>query len=168
MGSAVSCSKDSRSKQELDKHPHPQLHCVSDTGVPNRFHYVLQNVTILQTTSHWAWLDSRCASFPLKVQEGTGSLRFVSVLDFFSKINRFWAGSVRKNVFPGSTRFGLLFRTHRGSVRFGSVRFRVRFRPVPEFNGSVRIGRFGSVRFLMITVELETNAKVMIHATGGL
>ena len=34
------------------------------------------------------------------------------------------------------------------SVRFGSLRFRVRFRPVPELNGSVRFGRFGSVRFL--------------------
>ena len=35
-----------------------------------------------------------------------------------------------------------------GSVRFVSVRFRVRFRPVPELNGSVRFGsvRFGSVR----------------------
>ena len=33
-------------------------------------------------------------------------------------------------------------------ARFGSVRFRVRFRPVPELNGSVRpirFGRFGSV-----------------------
>ena len=151
MGSAVSCSKDSRSKQELDKHPHPQLHCVSDTGVPSRFHYVLQGVTILQTTSHWAWLDSRCASFPLEVQEGTGSLRFVSVLDFFSKINRFWAGSVRKNVFPGSTRFGLLFRIHRGSVRFGSVP-----RPVPAGSriqrfGSVRFGRFSSVSYFFLS-----------------
>ena len=47
--------------------------------------------------------------------EGTGSVRFVSVPDF-SKINR-----------------------------SGSVRFHVRFRPVPELNGSVRFGRFGSV-----------------------
>ena len=38
-----------------------------------------------------------------------------------------------------------VFRTRSGSVRFGSVRFRVRFRPVPELNGSVRFGRFGSV-----------------------
>ena len=40
------------------------------------------------------------------VQEGTGSVRFVSVPDK-SKIHRF--GSVRKVTFPGSTRFGLRF-----------------------------------------------------------
>ena len=53
-------------------------------------------------------------------------------------------GSVRKIEFPGSKRFGCAFRTRRGSVRFGSVRFRVPFRPVPKLNGSVRFGRFGS------------------------
>ena len=36
-----------------------------------------------------------------------------------------------------------------GSVRFGSVRFRVRFRPVPELNGLVRFGLAGSVGFLI-------------------
>ena len=34
-------------------------------------------------------------------------------------------------------------------ARSGSVRFRVRFRPVPELHGSVRPVRFGSVRFLI-------------------
>ena len=34
-----------------------------------------------------------------------------------------------------------------GLVRFGSFRFRVRLRPVPELNGSVRFGSAGSVRF---------------------
>ena len=77
-------------------------------------------------------------------QEGNGSFRFVSVPDF-SNINRF--GSVRfGNVyFPVRRGSGCVFRTHHGSVRFGSIRFRVRFRPVPEFNASLRFGRFGSV-----------------------
>ena len=59
-------------------------------------------------------------------------------------------GSVRFGIyyFPGSA---CVFWTRRGSVRFGSVRFRVRFRPIPELNGSVRLGRFGSVsNFLLM------------------
>ena len=76
-------------------------------------------------------------------QEGDGSVRFVSVPDF-SKINRF--GSVRKCIFPGSTRFGLRFSDTPwlGPVRFGSVP-----RPVPAGSGITRFGsvRFGSVRF---------------------
>ena len=136
MGSAVSCSKDSRSKQELDKHPHPQLHCVSDTGVPSRFHYVLQGVTILQTTSHWAWLDSRCASFPLEVQEGNrfGSIRFGSGLSVRFGLVRFG-----KMYVPVRRDSACIFRTHRGSVWFGSV-------PRPVLAGSRR-QLFGSVRF---------------------
>ena len=55
------------------------------------------------------------------MQEGHGSVRFVSV-PAFSKINRF--GSVRfGNVFvPVRRSSACIFRTHRGSVRFGSVR----------------------------------------------
>ena len=34
-------------------------------------------------------------------------------------------------------------------ARSSSVRFRVRFRPVPELNDSVRFGSAGSVRFLI-------------------
>ena len=81
-------------------------------------------------------------------QEGNGSVRFVSLPDF-SKINRF--GSFRfGNVFcPVRRGLACVFRTRHGSVRFGSVRFRVRFRPVPESNGSVRFGSAGSVRFLI-------------------
>ena len=60
---------------------------------------------------------------PQSVQEGTGSVRFVSVPDFSSKINRF--GSVRKIEFTGSTRFGLRFSdaivAWSGSVRFVSA-----------------------------------------------
>ena len=61
------------------------------------------------------------------IQEGSGSVRFVSVPRF------------------GSDKYLSLFdavrpRIRRGSVRFGSVCFRVRFRPVPELNGSVRSG----------------------------
>ena len=92
-------------------------------------------------------------------QEGTGSVRFVSVPDF-SKINRF--GSVRfGNYFPGSTRFGLRFSdaSWLGPVRFGSVP-----RPVPAGSGikrfgSVRFGRFGSVSysFLLFRWQREVN-----------
>lgn len=70
-------------------------------------------------------------------------VRFGSV-PHFSKNNRF--GSVRfGNSFSGSTRFGLRFSdaSWLGPVRFGSVRFRVRFRPVPEFIVSVRPVRLG-------------------------
>ena len=92
---------------------------------------------------------------PRQKQEGTGSVRFVSVLDF-SKIHRF--GSVRfGSVRFGSVRFGktnsrfdasaCVFRTCRGSVRFGSVRFRVWFRPVPEFNSLIRLDSVRPVRF---------------------
>ena len=51
--------------------------------------------------------------------------------------NRF--GSVRfgKCFFPVRRGSACVFRTRRGSVRFGAVRFRVRFRPVPEWFGSV-------------------------------
>ena len=70
------------------------------------------------------------------VQEGTRSVRFVSVPDFFGNSSvRF--GSVWKIEFPGSTWFGL-----RSSD--ASLLGLVRFRPVPD--GS-EIRRFGSVRF---------------------
>ena len=73
-----------------------------------------------------------------------GSIRFGSE---FSKFHRF--GSVRFGnwnfqVPRGSAR---VFRTRRGSVRFGSIRFRARFRPVPKLDGSARFGRFGSVSY---------------------
>ena len=81
------------------------------------------------------------------IQEGTGSVRFVSVPDSFRTfIGLVRFGSLRKFTFPGSTRFALRFRTRHGSVRFGSVGFRVRFWPVPELNSSVL---FGSVRPLI-------------------
>ena len=69
------------------------------------------------------------------IQEGTGSVRFVSAPDFSKLI-----GSVRfgQICFPVRRDSACAFRTRRGSVRFGSVRFRVRFRPVPKLNGSVR------------------------------
>ena len=80
-----------------------------------------------------------------KVQKGTGSVRFVSVPDF-STIHRF--GSVRfgQIFFPVRRGSDCVFRTRRGSVRFGSVRLRVRNQSVLELSGSVRFGsaRFGS------------------------
>ena len=71
-------------------------------------------------------------------QEGTGSVRFVSVLDF-SKVHRF--GSVRfiECNFPSRRGSACVFRTHRGSALFGSVP-----RPVPA---SFKIERFGTDRF---------------------
>ena len=55
----------------------------------------------------------------------------------------------------GSTRFGLrlLNASWIGPVRFGSVRFRVLFRPVPELIGSVRFGLAGSVQLLIPSCE---------------
>ena len=82
------------------------------------------------------------------VQEGNGSVRFVSVPDF-SKINRFASVRFGNVFFPVRRGSACVFRTRRGSVRSGSVRFHVRFRPVPELNGSVRFGSAGSVRFLI-------------------
>ena len=82
-------------------------------------------------------------------QEGTGSVRFVSVPDF-SKMNRF--GSVRLGILVSPVRRGsaCAFQTRRGSVRFGSVP-----RPVPagsgiERFGSVRLGRSGSVSYFFL------------------
>ena len=70
-----------------------------------------------------------------------GSIRFGSVIFDISSV-RFG-----KICFPVRRGSACVFRTRRGSVRFGSVRFRVRFRPVPKLNGSVRFGRFGSVAY---------------------
>ena len=75
-----------------------------------------------------------------------GSIRFGSGLFEKSSV-RF--PSVRTIKFPGSA---CVCRSRRGSVRFGSVRFRSRFRPVPELNGSVRFGLAGSVWFLIPSV----------------
>ena len=66
----------------------------------------------------------------------------------FSK-NRLF-GSVRfgKSFFPVRCDSACVFRTRRGSVRFGSVGFHVRFWPVPELSGSVR---FGSVSYSFLS-----------------
>ena len=73
------------------------------------------------------------------VQEGTSSVRFVLLPDFSKQLT----GSVRfgsEKLFPGSTRFGLLFSdaSWLGPVRFDSFQH-----PVPA---GFRITRFGSVR----------------------
>ena len=87
-------------------------------------------------------------------QEGTGSIRFGSGL--FEHLSvRF--GSVRTNMFPGSTRFGLRFSdaSWLRPVRFGSFP-----RPVPAGSeikrfGLVRFGRFGSVLFLFPSCQIR-------------
>ena len=58
----------------------------------------------------------------------------------------------------GSSRFGLRFSdtswlSRFGSVRFGSVRFRVQFRPVP-----LRFGRFGSVSYAFLQFRIGAHA----------
>ena len=75
-----------------------------------------------------------------RVQEGTGSVRVVSVPDF-SKSLRFGPVRFGKLFVPVRRGSACVFRTRRGSVRFGSIRFRLRF---PAGSG---IKRFGSVRF---------------------
>ena len=74
------------------------------------------------------------------------SVRLVSVPDF-SKIHRFDSVRFGQFIFPDRRGSACVFRTRSGSVWFGSVQCRVRFRPVPELNGSVRFGSAGSVRF---------------------
>ena len=62
-------------------------------------------------------------------------------------------GLVRKNIFQVRCASACVFRTRRGSVRFGSVRFHVRFRPVPEFNGSVRPVGLGFLFLLALLAQ---------------
>ena len=90
-------------------------------------------------------------SEPPLIQEGVGSVRFVSVPDF-SEINRF--GSVRfgKQCFPVRCGSACVFRTRRGSVRFDSF-----LRPVPAGSRiirfcSVRFGQFGSVSYSFLLI----------------
>ena len=91
---------------------------------------------------------------PRLIQEGTSSVRLVSVPDFSFENSSVRFGSVRfgsvrfgQNILPIRCDSACVFRTRRGTV--GSVRFRVRFRPLPELNGSVRLGSAGSVWFLI-------------------
>ena len=84
-------------------------------------------------------LQPRCR----KSHEGTGSVRFVSVPNFFDNSSvRF--GSVWKIKIPFRRSSACVFSeaSWLGPVRFS---FRVRFRPVPELNGSVRFGSAGPV-----------------------
>ena len=76
--------------------------------------------------------------------------------------------------FSSSMRVGLLFRTVRivarsGSVRFGSVRFRVRFRLVPKLInrfGSVRFGQFGSVSYSFLKQASICSRRIKAHGHG--
>ena len=102
-------------------------------------------------------LRSLCSRMPKYRKE---PVRSISVPEF-SKIQR--VGSVRKNKFPGSTRFGLRFSdaSWLHPIRFGSVP-----RLVPA--GS---GRFGSVRpvrfcFLLLPVSTKMAACVIAAPFG--
>ena len=83
----------------------------------------------------------------------SGRNRFGSILygSRLFEIIRF--GSVRFENKVSLVRCGSasVFRTCSGSVRSGSVRFRVRFWPVPESNGQVRFGQFGSVVYSFLS-----------------
>ena len=68
-----------------------------------------------------------------------GSILFGSGL-FENSSARFGSVRFEQINFPVRRGSACVFRMHRGSVRFGSVRFCVRFRPVPEFSRSVRFG----------------------------
>ena len=87
----------------------------------------------------------------------------VSVQDF-SKINRFGSLRFGKSHFPVRLGSACVVRTRRGSVRMGSVRFRIRFRPVPEFNGSVR---FGSVGHEHMRRRVGTPGRIQDKYLGG-
>ena len=69
----------------------------------------------------------------------------------------------RKMSFPVRRCSPCVFRTRRGSVRFGSVRFRVRFRPVPELKGSLRLGSACSVRLLIHSYISNRPLFITIH-----
>ena len=121
--------------------------------------YANSKLTCIVAACRQSWAESPARRRPS--QEGTRSVRFVFVsVPDFSKITRF--GSVQ----TFRIRFGLdfsirrdsacVFRTRRGSVRFGSVRFRARFRPVPELHGSARFG------FLILP---ETTTIILVYYT---
>ena len=82
----------------------------------------------------------------------SGSVRFGLVRTNIHRFGSVWFGKI---VFPFRRGLACVFRMRRGSVRFGSVRFGFRFRPVPKLHGSVRFGSAGSagsagsVRFLI-------------------
>ena len=97
----------------------------------------------------------RRPSWPLGSQRSTANPRTKHRKEPV-RFDSFWFRTFRK--FIGSVQFGqlfapvrrgsvCLFRTRRGSVRFGLVRFRVRFRPVPKLKASVRFGSVRPVRF---------------------
>ena len=95
--------------------PPPQVHCTPDTMPDGEHNFDSKCLTVLQqlldrarTCQPTGWPASR------DVQEGTGSVRFVSLPDF-SKIHRF--GSVRFGSFPRPNPAGSRIK------RFGSVRF---------------------------------------------
>ena len=72
-------------------------------------------------------------------------------------------GSVWQLFFPVRCGSACAFWTRRGSVRFGSVRFRVRFRPVPKLSSSVRFVSAGSVRFLTTRIEWLKSSKQQLY-----
>ena len=82
--------------------------------------------------------------------------------NFRKVIVAFRFGSVWQLFIPVRCSSACVFRTRNGSVRFGSVRFRVRFGPLPKSTSSVRFGRFGSVSysFLNIWISAQIRGKV--------
>ena len=95
------------------------------------------------------WFPTEGSLASLTRQEGTGSVRFVSVPDF-STIN--WFGSVRFGqifvpVRRGSAAFFERVVARSGSVRFVSASSSGRFRNSTVRFGSVRFSRFGSVSY---------------------
>ena len=92
---------------------------------------------------------------------------FVSVPDFSSKIHRFVSVRFGKLIFPVRRGSACAFRTRRGSDR---TRFRVRFRPVPEFIkrfGSARFGRFGSVSYSFLVYVWSVSVMYMAIGLGS-
>ena len=113
------------------------------------FELIFDEVVVKSPHEQLYFLPALAVEWPAaarQVQERTGSVRFVSV-PYFLKSHRF--DSVRTNIFPVRRGSACVFRRRFGSVRFGSVRFRVRFRPVLELDGSVRFGSAGPVRVLI-------------------
>ena len=110
------------------------------------------------------------APTPLLLSPGRnrfGSIRFGSGPFDKSSVR---SGLVRKIKFLVRRGSACVFRTRRGSVWFGSVRFCVRFRPVLELNGSFRFGWAGSSVCLAVclaappaSVPLANVADALVH-----
>ena len=97
------------------------------------------------------------------LREGIGSVRFVSVALFLKHVC-FGSVRFRKHSFPARQDGACVFRTSRGSVRFGSVRFGSASGSGGFQNETVRFGRFGSVSYSFLFLSFSGTLPCMLAA----